>query len=215
MPEAQKRTRIIKVVVLGDSGVGKTSLIRQYVTGNFSAAYKTTIGVDVLEKNTTIDGQPVSLQIWDTAGQERFHSVCNQFYRTADACIIVFDVTTKPTFNNIEDWLNDFISGCRKKETEESENIPIIIIGNKADLDPKHVEVSDVLVENWCEQHEKLKYFKVSAKTGDMVKTAFEHVARESIASSTGQFADNDEVFGDIVTRYEPVVVDDGKHKCC
>lgn len=215
MPETQARTRIIKIVVLGDSGVGKTSLIRQYVTGNFSAAYKTTIGVDVSEKNTEIDGQPVSLQIWDTAGQERFHSVCNQFYRTADACVIVFDVTTKPTFNNIEDWLNDFISSCRKKETEEPEDVPVIIVGNKADLDPKHIEVPDGLVENWCEQHGKLKYFKVSAKTGDMVAGAFEHVAVESFKTSTAQFADNDEVFGDIVTRYEPVVADDEKRKCC
>ena len=91
---SHRKKVLLKVVILGDSGVGKTSLMNQYVNKRFSAQYKATIGADFLTKEVMIDDKLVTLQIWDTAGQERFQSLGVAFYRGADACILVYDITS-------------------------------------------------------------------------------------------------------------------------
>mmetsp|Transcript_19464 Transcript_19464/g.47867 ORF Transcript_19464/g.47867 Transcript_19464/m.47867 type:complete len:103 (+) Transcript_19464:54-362(+) len=98
----RRKVDILKVIILGDSGVGKTSLMNQYVSKKFTNQYKATIGADFLTKEVTIDGRVVTMQIWDTAGQERFQSLGVAFYRGADCCVLVFDLTVPKTFDSLE-----------------------------------------------------------------------------------------------------------------
>lgn len=98
----------IKVVVLGDKGVGKTALALRFVEGNFSARYQSTIGAFFLSKRvTSSDGTICKLQIWDTAGQERFRAMAPMYYRNASAAIICFDITNEESFNRMKDWVSE------------------------------------------------------------------------------------------------------------
>lgn len=105
---ARKR-KLIKVVILGNSGVGKTSLMQQYVSKKFSREYKATIGADFLTKEIQVDDKLVTLQIWDTAGQERFQSLGVAFYRGADCCVLVYDVNDAKTFDDLDNWRDEFL----------------------------------------------------------------------------------------------------------
>lgn len=100
---------LLKVIILGDSGVGKTSLMNQYVNKKFSNQYKATIGADFLTKEVMVDDRLVTMQIWDTAGQERFQSLGVAFYRGADCCVLVFDVTAPNTFKTLDSWRDEFL----------------------------------------------------------------------------------------------------------
>ncbi|KFG46412.1 GTPase RAB7, partial [Toxoplasma gondii GAB2-2007-GAL-DOM2] len=104
-----KKKALLKVIILGDSGVGKTSLMNQYVNKKFSNQYKATIGADFLTKDVVIDDKEVTVQIWDTAGQERFQSLGVAFYRGADCCVLVFDVTNPKSFESLQSWKEEFL----------------------------------------------------------------------------------------------------------
>merc|ERR1719456_1324117 len=100
---------LLKVIILGDSGVGKTSLMNQYVNKKFTNQYKATIGADFLTKEVMIDDKLVTMQIWDTAGQERFQSLGVAFYRGADCCVLVYDLTVPKTFESLDSWREEFL----------------------------------------------------------------------------------------------------------
>merc|ERR1719231_1596660 len=106
---SHRKKVLLKVIILGDSGVGKTSLMNQYVHKRFSNQYKATIGADFLTKEVMIDDKLVTLQIWDTAGQERFQSLGVAFYRGADACILVYDITNPKSFDHLDSWRDEFL----------------------------------------------------------------------------------------------------------
>ena len=101
---------IIKVVVIGDSGVGKTSIIQMFQNLRFTDHFKPTIGADFSNKEISIDGKIVTLQIWDTAGQERYQSLGTAFYRGADCCVLVYDITSTTSFDNVLNWKNSFLA---------------------------------------------------------------------------------------------------------
>jgi len=125
------RKDILKVVLIGDGGVGKTSIRVQYIHRRFTSNYKATIGADFITKDVQLeDGKKVSMQIWDTAGQERFQSLGIAYYRGADACIIVFDVTNPESFNHVLNWQHEFID---KADLKDPSTYPFILIGNKID----------------------------------------------------------------------------------
>jgi len=107
-PSTRKKV-LLKVIILGDSGVGKTSLMNQYVNKKFSNQYKATIGADFLTKEVMVNDRLVTMQIWDTAGQERFQSLGVAFYRGADCCVLVYDVNVAKTFDNLDSWLFFFV----------------------------------------------------------------------------------------------------------
>lgn len=110
---AHRQKVLLKVIVLGDSGVGKTSLMNQYVNRKFTNQYKATIGADFLTKEVMIEDKLVTMQIWDTAGQERFQSLGVAFYRGADACVLVYDVTNEKSFRQLDSWREGvFSSDC-------------------------------------------------------------------------------------------------------
>nr|XP_034927398.1 ras-related protein Rab7-like isoform X1 [Populus alba] len=104
-----RRRTLLKVIILGDSGVGKTSLMNQYVNKKFSNQYKATIGADFLTKEVHFEDRLFTLQIWDTAGQERFQSLGVAFYRGADCCVLVYDVNSMKSFDNLNNWREEFL----------------------------------------------------------------------------------------------------------
>jgi len=160
---------LLKVILLGDSGVGKSSIMNQYVHEKFNAEYKATIGADFLTKHLLIDDQSITMQIWDTAGQERFQSLGIAFYRGADCCALVFDVNDNKTFESITTWKDEFLD---KAGISDPKAFPFVLIGNKIDLENRR-EVSQKRVLNWCADNGHIPYFECSAKEGVGVVQAF------------------------------------------
>ncbi|KAI5480903.1 Ras-related protein Rab-7A [Pseudohyphozyma bogoriensis] len=109
MSSGSRRKVLLKVIILGDSGVGKTSLMNQYVNKRFSNQYKATIGADFLTKEVMVDDRLVTMQLWDTAGQERFQSLGVAFYRGADCCVLVYDVNSSKSFETLDSWRDEFL----------------------------------------------------------------------------------------------------------
>lgn len=162
---------IVKIIILGDANVGKTCLLTRYVTNRYLANYKSTIGVDFLTKDVIIDGRNVIAQIWDTAGQERFHSLGNAFYRGADALMLVYDVTDRRTFNNLQNWYQDVVA-----ITTHSKSLPVAIVGNKIDTPDTSKQVSTSVARTWLHQHPDHALYETSAKDDLGVTAVFQHL---------------------------------------
>lgn len=119
---------IFKVVLIGDSGVGKTNIMSRYIKDEFSIETKTTVGVEFGAKKLEINGNNIKAQIWDTAGQERYKSITNAYYKGAKGALIVFDITRSSSFESVDKWLIELKSKCEV-------DVSIILIGNKCDLE--------------------------------------------------------------------------------
>ncbi|KAL7411364.1 hypothetical protein BDY24DRAFT_443256 [Mrakia frigida] len=131
---AQPRTTSVKVCVIGDSGVGKTSLRNKYISKRFSQSYKATIGCDFVSHTIPIsEEENVSLAIWDTAGQERFASLSSAFFRSSDAAIFVYDRTNPRSLQNIKRWFGEFVDRCPVQGIEGKRRFCFVVVGNKAD----------------------------------------------------------------------------------
>jgi len=174
---ASRKKVLLKVIILGDSGVGKTSLMNQYVNKKFSNQYKATIGADFLTKEVTVDDRLVTMQIWDTAGQERFQSLGVAFYRGADCCVLVFDVNVAKTFDNLNSWRDEFLIQAGPRDPD---NFPFVVLGNKIDRENERV-VSQRRALAWCQEKGGIPYFETSAKEAINVEQAFQNVARNAL----------------------------------
>ncbi|XP_063709366.1 uncharacterized protein LOC134837903 [Culicoides brevitarsis] len=194
----------LKVLVLGDVAVGKSSLAHRYVNRTFSYEYRVTIGADFLLKEIEYgDNEQITLQIWDTAGQERYKAFNAPFYRGADCAIIVFDITDPLTFDHLEFWLKNLL------ENSQNEKIPIIVFGNRVDLKDLR-EVSMQKAQLWCFSR-NLKYFETSAKTGENVEEAFDCLVKETLRhQNTIQVRANHIILNNDKIRLEP-----DKNSCC
>ncbi|GJQ75358.1 putative Rab subfamily of small GTPases [Trypoxylus dichotomus] len=177
---ATRKKVLLKVIILGDSGVGKTSLMNQYVNKKFSNQYKATIGADFLTKEVQVDDRTVTMQIWDTAGQERFQSLGVAFYRGADCCVLVFDVTAPNTFKSLDSWRDEFLIQASPREPE---NFPFVLLGNKVDLEPR--AISTKKAQQWCQTKNNIPYFETSAKEALNVEQAFKSIARNALSQQT------------------------------
>jgi len=169
----------LKVIILGDSSVGKTSLMNQYVNKKFNTQYKATIGADFLTKEVSIPERVVTMQIWDTAGQERFQSLGVAFYRGADACILVFDVTSKKSFDALDTWRDEFLVQASPGDPEK---FPFVVLGNKVDLKEQRVvtmkEAKQYCIQRNITSESQPMYWETSAKTKECVDQAFYQVAQ-------------------------------------
>jgi len=170
---------LLKVIILGDSGVGKTSLMNQYVSRKFSNQYKATIGADFLTKEVMVDDRLVTMQIWDTAGQERFQSLGVAFYRGADCCVLVFDVSAPSSFKSLDSWRDEFLIQASPREPE---NFPFVCLANKVDLDNRSVPTKRSSA--WAAS-KQMPYFETSAKEGLNVENAFLTIAKNALAQET------------------------------
>ncbi|EGX51376.1 hypothetical protein TWF569_001792 [Orbilia oligospora] len=174
----------LKVIILGDSGVGKTSLMNQYVNKKFSASYKATIGADFLTKEVLVDDRLVTMQIWDTAGQERFQSLGVAFYRGADCCVLVYDVNNQKSFETLDSWRDEFLIQASPRDAD---SFPFVVIGNKIDVDDGKRQVPQKRAMAFCQSKGNLPYFETSAKEAINVEQAFEVIARHALAQEEAE----------------------------
>ncbi|KMT08638.1 hypothetical protein BVRB_6g139150 [Beta vulgaris subsp. vulgaris] len=182
---------LLKVIVLGDIAVGKTSLINRYVHKKFNQQYKATIGADFVTRELQIDGRLVSLQIWDTAGQERFHSLGPAFFRGADCCVLVYDVNVHKSFEALQTWRDEFI---KQTDISNPARFPFVVIGNKIDQDGgARRMVDEKRAKDWCgsiksgPSASSIPYYETSAKDDVNVDDAFYNIAIAALSHDRSQ----------------------------
>ena len=169
-----------KILTLGETTVGKTSLLNKFTENTFSKTQFATIGIDFKLKKININGKTIELKIWDTAGQERYRNLTKQYYKGADGILLIFDLTKKETFLKINDWIDQLNSHFNQDE------ISIILIGNKKDLSDREISYEE---GNQRGKELNILYFETSAKTGENVNEAFNCLTNE-ILKKKGIFLD-------------------------
>mmetsp|Transcript_13155 Transcript_13155/g.19841 ORF Transcript_13155/g.19841 Transcript_13155/m.19841 type:complete len:221 (-) Transcript_13155:57-719(-) len=168
---------LFKLLVIGDSGVGKSCLLRRFADNKYTESYISTIGVDFKIKTVKLDDKVIKLQIWDTAGQTRFRSIVESFYRRTHGVCLCFDLTNEATFEELPEWISTI-------RTLAPENTPILLIGNKADLTHKR-EVKREEAEMVVNKYGLKGYIETSAKKAQNVEKAFHTMIDEIINTET------------------------------
>ena len=165
--------KTIQLLVIGDSSVGKTSLITRYTNGTFKEEYLATVGLDYYSKVEAINNQTINIKLWDTAGQERYKALTQNYFRNAEGVLLTFDVTNTDSFNNLKDWIGSI------KTNMEGKNIflPLIIVGNKIDMEDAR-EITKEDAEKFVSDN-NYKYFETSAKTGEGVDDAIRDLVNQ------------------------------------
>ena len=180
MSSTDSKEIMFKVILIGDSNVGKTTLINKYMDKNFSGEIPPTVGLENRVKTLEVRGLKAKLQIWDTAGQEKFNSLSKNYYQNTDGILLVFDVTNRESFNNIKNWYDDVISNSDIKAKK-------LLIGNKNDMKDKIKVTADDIKK--FKRENKLKFIETSAKVNNNVEEAFQKIINLMIENMS-----NDEI---------------------
>ena len=185
MSDAEEYEMMIKVILIGDSGVGKTNIMSKFLKNQFMEESKATIGVEFGSKLFNHEGHKIKAQIWDTAGQEKYKAITGAYYKGSKGALVVYDITQKKTFENIEKWINDLKAAGDPK-------ITIILIGNKNDLDDKRQVSKD-------QGEEKARSFgcaflETSAYSGDNIDKAFNLMVKEIYEKFSNDSTGEDEL---------------------
>ena len=161
---------LFKLLLIGDSGVGKSCLLLRFADDTYTDSYISTIGVDFKIRTIKLDNKTVKLQIWDTAGQERFRTITSSYYRGAHGIIVVYDCTDMETFTNLKQWLEEIARyAC--------DNVNKLLVGNKCDLNDKRA-VDEATAKEYAD-HLKIPFLETSAKQATNVELAFLTMAAE------------------------------------
>ena len=166
----------LKLILIGDSNVGKTTLLYKYIDDEIKDDITPTVGLENKVKTIQIKGINAKIQIWDTAGQEKFNSLTKNFFTNTDGILIIFDLTNKTSFTNIKNWIEDV-------KDKQGHKIKKIIVGNKADLKDKR----KVTKEDIKSKTEKYKYIEVSAVNGNNVEKAFDTLIKAIVGKRTDE----------------------------
>ena len=168
----KKYDYIFKLILIGSSGVGKTSILQRYIQKIFNDDYTCTIGVDFFMKSMKIDDKLIKLQLWDTAGTEKFKSITTGYYRGANAAFIVFDLTSRKSFESVSEWIENYY-----KFSNPDYERHVILIGNKSDLKNERIITEDE-IDDFVKLN-KIKYFETSAKNGENIDDTFLFIAEQ------------------------------------
>ena len=163
---------VLKLCLLGDGGVGKTSLVYRFIENRFSRDFKSTLGVNLLKKKLKVDDIDISAQIWDLGGQKAYRKLRKLYLEGSQGALVIFDVTNQASFDNLDDWVQSLIE-------IRGNDVPMIIVGNKTDLNANRV-ISQEQAEAYAKKY-NLPILFVSAATGDMVEDAFINIIRAII----------------------------------
>jgi Ras-related protein Rab-1A len=161
---------LFKLLLIGDSGTGKSSILNRFVDNAFTETYISTIGVDFKIKTVEYNGKKIKLQIWDTAGQERFRTITSSYYRGAQGVVIVYDVTDKRSFDNVKLWMQEI-------ERYACSNSLKFLFGNKSDLVKN--KMFDFDTANFFAIENNLIFYETSAKSGNNISEAFMKISEE------------------------------------
>lgn len=164
-----KKSTLLKVVILGDGGVGKSCLMNRFVSNRFDENSFHTIGVEFMNKDIEVDNIKYTLQIWDTAGQERFRALRTPFYRGSDICLLAYAINDRDSFIALKQWREEFL----KYADVKTDNFPFIVVGNKSDLDPQFFQVNQAEVSSWCQEYHINVFLETSSKNCINVDAAF------------------------------------------
>ena len=206
MNSEQEPQIVFKLLLLGDSSVGKTSILLKYISNKFDESSISTMGVDYKDKIIDYNKFKIRLQIWDTSGEEKFRSITKNFYRNADGLLVVFDLTKKESFHNVGSWINE--------AEENNDKLKIILIGNKLDLKDGRIVTIDV-AKKFAEKN-NLKYIETSAKDGTNINESF-----QTIIDLLFDGKSSEEILNEFAKQDSPLcVVDDSmkvkkKKSCC
>ncbi|EGR29423.1 Ras family protein, putative [Ichthyophthirius multifiliis] len=162
----------LKILIIGNSNVGKTCMVMRYCENQFTNEFYATIGVDFKTKNLQIDDKIIKLQIWDTAGQDRFRTITNNYYRGANGILIVYDITDRDSFQNVKQWMYEI-------EKNAKENVQKILVGNKCDQnDQRQVDYEEGL---HLSQQYNLTFFEASAKNSHNIELSFQTLVKNIV----------------------------------
>ena len=183
MADEENYDVLFKIVLIGDSFVGKTNIMSKYLKNEFHEDSKATVGVEFGAKKFDIEGKSVKAQIWDTAGQERYKAITTTYYKGAKGALIVYDITRKETFDSVDRWISELVNSGDK-------NMTMLLIGNKCDLDTQRQVTKE-------QGEEKAKAFRVafletSASSGENLDVAFEMIMKEVYSKCKNELDEDD-----------------------
>ncbi|XP_068145601.1 ras-related protein Rab-9B [Drosophila tropicalis] len=170
-----QKSKLLKVVILGDGGVGKSALLNRFVSNRYEENNFHTIGVEFMNKDIIVDNEKYTLQIWDTAGQERFRALRTPFYRGSDICLLCYALDDRDSLRGLGMWRNEFINYADVKP----DKFPFIVVGNKNDLQPQQRQINSDEVKEWCKELNISTHIETSSKTATNVTEAFTLALRQ------------------------------------
>ena len=203
--EKESYDLLFKLILIGDSCVGKSNILLKYLKNEFDPNSRATVGVELGTQNIFLNNKKIKIQIWDTAGEERYRSITSAYYKGAKGALIVYDITKKSSFNNIDKWISDL-------KLNGDKNICIIILGNKSDLEDKR----EVNKEEGIKKSEMYKtaFLETSALNGENINKAFDELIEQIIQNNQNFFGENSKKEIDKGVSLNDSKSDD-KKKCC
>ena len=197
-----------QLLIIGDSTVGKTSILSRFANGTFNSNYLATVGLDNFTKDEIIDNKTIRIKMWDTAGQERYKSLTKSFFRNAQGVMVVYDVTNSETYDNLKFWMQSI----KNNMSPDMGEIPIIIMGNKIDCEDREVNAKEA-ESFWKEQG--YPYFETSAKTGENIDDTIKYLVKRVIDVKEGKSNIGDNNNNIVIDKNDGKKNDDDKKCAC